>query len=131
VPIQDPDCPYCALADPEQQVRFRNDLAAFVQDERYQGALKHSGVIIPFAHRPTAFDLTEDELLASFRLLAEVKRWMDDEFQPAGYNIGWNCGRAGGQVLFHAHMHVIPRFDQEPLAGKGIRSLLKSDANRW
>ena len=56
---------------------------------------------------------------------------MDEAFHPAGYNIGWNCGATGGQDLFHAHMHVIPRFAQEPLAGKGIRALLKSDANRW
>lgn len=127
----DTDCPYCTLRDPEQKILFRNGLAVFLQDQRFQGSLKHSGVIIPIAHRPTPFDLSEDELLASFRLLAEVKRWMDDQFQPAGYNIGWNSGRAGGQVLFHAHMHVIPRFEQEPLAGKGIRALLKSDVNRW
>jgi histidine triad (HIT) family protein len=60
-----------------------------------------------------------------------VKRWMDDEFRPDGYNIGWNCGKTGGQEVFHAHMHVIPRFAQEPLAGQGIRAWLKSGTNRW
>lgn len=131
VAIDQTDCPYCSLRDPEQRILFRNDLVLFLEDQRFQGALKHSGVIIPIAHRPTAFDLTEGELLATFRLLAEIKRWMDDEFRPAGYNIGWNSGLAGGQTLFHAHMHVIPRFEQEPMAGKGIRALLKSEANRW
>ena len=30
------------------------------------------------------------------------------------------------------HLHVIPRFTEEPLAGKaGIRTLLKSKANQW
>ena len=125
------DCPYCNLADLSSRVVMRSELVVFIQDERYQGALKHSGVIVPVAHRATVFDLTEDEVLATFRLLAAVKRWMDEEFRPAGYNIGWNCGEVGGQVVFHAHMHVIPRFIHEPLAGKGIRSLLKSDANRW
>jgi histidine triad (HIT) family protein len=125
------DCPYCQTADLAPLILMRNDLTLFIQDERYQGALKHSGVILPIAHRPTVFDLTEDELVATFRLLADVKRWMDEQFRPTGYNVGWNCGESGGQTLFHAHMHVIPRFDQEPLAGQGIRSLLKSDANRW
>lgn len=124
-------CPYCPISDPASRILFRNDLALFIQDERYQGALKHSGIIIPVEHRATVFDLTEEEILATFRLLAVVKRWMDDEFQPSGYNIGWNCGAVGGQEVFHAHMHVIPRFSQEPLAGKGIRSLLKSEANTW
>ena len=42
---------------------------------------------------------------------------MDKEFNPQGYNIGWNCCPVGGQLVMHAHMHVIPRFSQEPLAG--------------
>lgn len=124
-------CPYCAPLDPEARVVLRNDLALYIEDERFQGALKHSGVIVPIAHRATVFDLGEDELLATFRLLAEVKQLIDGQFQPAGYNVGWNCGAVGGQQVFHAHMHVIPRFPREPLAGHGIRSLLKSDANRY
>jgi histidine triad (HIT) family protein len=125
------DCPYCAITDPAARIIFQNDLVLFIQDERYQGSLKHSGVIIPVTHRPTVFDLTEEEIIATFKLLSVVKRWMDHEFQPAGYNIGWNSGATGGQEVFHAHMHVMPRFNEEPLAGKGIRALLKSDANRW
>ena len=124
-------CPYCPISDPEHKVIFENDLVLFMQNERVQGALKHSGVIIPIQHRETVCDLSEAEITATFRLLAVVKKWMDDRFAPDGYNIGWNCGRTGGQEVFHAHMHVIPRFRQEPLAGKGIRTLLKSDANKW
>jgi histidine triad (HIT) family protein len=125
------DCPYCPIRDPEQKVVFESDLVLFLQDERYQGALRHSGVIIPIQHRETVFNLSDAEIAATFQLLARVKEWMDRRFSPDGYNIGWNCGRIGGQDVFHAHMHVIPRFRQEPLAGKGIRALLKSDANRW
>ena len=125
------DCPYCTLDGPDPEIVFREELVWFVQDRRFQGALKHSGVIIPVAHRETVFDLTEAEIAATFALLARVKTWMDREFAPDGYNVGWNCGRVGGQDVFHAHMHVIPRFRQEPLAGKGIRAQLKSDANRW
>lgn len=124
-------CPYCAYDLSSPEVVFQNDLVWFLQDPRYQGALKHSGVIVPIAHRETVFDLTEAEILATFQLLSRVKAWLDAEQSPAGYNIGWNCGRVGGQEVFHAHMHVIPRFAREPLAGKGIRALLKSDANRW
>ena len=125
------NCPYCPIRDPEQKIILENDLVVFLQDDRYQGALKHSGVIIPIQHRETVFDLSDAEITATFQLLSRVKQWMDDLFSPDGYNIGWNCGLVGGQEVFHAHMHVIPRFRQEPLAGKGLRSLLKSDANRW
>jgi len=124
-------CPYCPIVDPAVKVIFENDLVRFAQNERVQGALKHSGVIVPIRHRETVFDLSEAEITATFRLLAVVKKWMDANFAPDGYNVGWNCGKVGGQELFHAHIHVIPRFRQEPLAGKGIRTWLKSDANKW
>jgi diadenosine tetraphosphate (Ap4A) HIT family hydrolase len=125
------NCPYCPIRDQEQKIIFENSLVLFLQDERFQGALRHSGVIIPIQHRETVFDLSDAEIVATFQLLSHVKKWMDDRFSPDGYNIGWNCGLVGGQEVFHAHMHVIPRFRQKPLAGKGLRSLLKSDANRW
>ena len=52
------NCPYCAYDLSSPEVVFKNDLVWFLQHPRYQGALKHSGVIIPIAHRETVFDLT-------------------------------------------------------------------------
>lgn len=92
------------MSDPEQKVIFENDLVLFMQNERYQGALKHSGVIVPVQHKETVFDLSESEITATFRLLTVVKKWMDDNFAPDGYNIGWNCGTTGGQEVLHAHL---------------------------
>jgi diadenosine tetraphosphate (Ap4A) HIT family hydrolase len=126
------DCALCRWdAQPEQRLVCRNDLVLFLQDPRQQGALVGSGVIVPVRHAETVFDLTAEEIRATFELLAEVKAWMDGEYRPQGYNVGWNCYRAGGQDVMHAHMHVIPRFAQEPYAGRGIRYWLKQDANRW
>lgn len=125
-------CLFCNIERlSEHTVVLRNDLALFIQSEKYQGALKHSGLIVPVAHRETVFGLTADEIQATFKLLHEVKSWMDRELRPDGYNLGWNCGEVAGQHVFHAHMHVMPRFREEPLAGTGIRTYLKSDANAW
>lgn len=126
------DCPFCAWADdPDQRVVCRRESVLFLQNSRQQGALFGSGVIIPVRHAETVFDLTPDEVLATFELLAEVKQWMDATYHPQGYNVGWNCGAVGGQAVMHAHMHVIPRFAQEPYAGRGIRYWLKQEPNRW
>lgn len=125
-------CPLCSWADePGQRLVCRNALTLFLQNARQQGALAGSGVIIPVRHAETVFDLTPDEISATFQLLAEVRRWMDVTYQPQGYNVGWNCGAVGGQEVMHAHMHVIPRFAQEPYAGRGIRYWLKQESNRW
>lgn len=122
-------CLFCDIDNSEHAVLLRNELTLFIQSEKYQGALRHSGLIVPVAHRETVFDLTPTEITATFQLLHDVKRYMDESFTPDGYNVGWNCGRTGGQHVFHAHLHVIPRFRDEPLAGTGIRTYLKSAAN--
>ena len=60
------NCPYCPIRDQEQKVIFENDLVLFLQNERFQGALKHSGVIIPVQHRETVFDLSDAEIAATW-----------------------------------------------------------------
>ena len=76
------------------------------------------------------FDLTEEEFVSTFSLLTDVKALLDSEYTPQGYNLGWNCGEVAGQTIFHAHLHVIPRFESEPHAGKGIRYWFKQESNR-
>lgn len=93
------------------------------------GLLEGAGVIVPKKHRETVFDLTESEWSQTYSLLQEVKKYLDQEYNPQGYNLGWNCGAVGGQHISHAHFHVIPRFKDEPFAGKGIRYIFKSKKN--
>ena len=45
---------------------------------------------------------------------------------PAGYTVGWNVGAVAGQEIFHAHMHVIARFNGEESAGNGPHAALKA-----
>lgn len=121
-------CPFCHPGiDPEQRIVLQNEHCLFLQ--RPQKVLVGSGVIVPRRHRETVFDLTEEEWAATFSMLHEVKGLLDEQYRPDGYNIGWNCGATAGQHIMHAHLHVIPRFRDEPLTGKGIRYWLKSEDN--
>jgi len=58
-----------------------------------------------------------------------IKCYLDERYLPDGYNLGWNVGRIAGQEVEHAHLHIIPRFADEPFAGKGIRHWLKKGEN--
>jgi diadenosine tetraphosphate (Ap4A) HIT family hydrolase len=123
------DCPFCPPRVAEgQTIVLENEHCLFIQQP--QKILIGSGLIIPRQHRETVFDLTPDEWAATYDLLHRVKALLDHHHHPAGYNVGWNMGRTGGQEVFHAHLHVIPRFADEPLAGKGIRYWLKQPANQ-
>jgi len=109
---------------------FENDTMVAVKSNN----LKHntmigSYVIIPKSEVSSPFDLTDKEWNDSRELLLKVKKYIDETYNPDGYNIGWNVGAVAGQSVAHAHMHIIPRYADEPLAGKGIRSWFKQPEN--
>lgn len=123
------ECPFCNLGIvQEQQIILKNEHCMFLQIP--QEVLVGSGLIVPIEHRDTMFDLTEEEWSATYSLLSEVKTLLDKNFSPDGYNIGWNCHAVGGQHIMHTHLHVIPRYKDEPYAGKGIRHWLKGTENK-
>lgn len=123
------ECPFCNInsKDP-QQIVLENKCCFFLQQP--QEVLIGSGIIIPKQHRETVFDLTRNEWKATFVLLKQAKKLLDEKHNPDGYNVGWNAEETAGQEVFHAHLHVIPRYDDEPLAGKGIRYWIKQDLNK-
>jgi diadenosine tetraphosphate (Ap4A) HIT family hydrolase len=122
------NCEYCNLNLEIQSIILENEYCLFLQLKKPD--IEGSGIIIPKEHRETVFDLTEKEWEATFSLLKKAKEVIDKEYKPDGYNIGWNCGTTGGQHTFHAHLHVIPRYEDEPYAGKGIRYWFKSPENK-
>ncbi len=119
-------CPFC-WPEVEKEAILVNEHCVFIKT--FGKVLVGSGMIVPKKHRETVFDLSEDEFLDTYRLLNEVKKLIDEKLSPDGYNVGWNCYVVGGQTVPHAHLHIIPRFKDEPLAGKGIRHHLKQKEN--
>ena len=100
-----------------------NDLAAAVRD-RYPVSPGHT-LIVPQRAVPTVFDCTADEIAAVWRLLEDCKKAIDTEFTPDGYNIGINCGAVAGQTIFHAHVHLIPRYcGDHPNPRGGVRHII-------
>lgn len=121
-------CPFCL---PNETLRgdilYEDDLWYFVTAE--DGELKHGGMIITRRHINTPFDINEEEWGRLRELLPKFKAFID-KYEPHGYNLGWNIKPVGGQNVSHAHLHLIGRFDDEPLAYKGLRYAFKQPGNR-
>jgi diadenosine tetraphosphate (Ap4A) HIT family hydrolase len=132
----DDNCTFCdrsAFVDAELVVENEFCFYAISHDPGTDpDVLPGSGLIVPRAHRPTAFDLTPDEWTATRELLQSAKAELDEHWAPDGYSLIWNCYDAGGQYEhpLDAHLHVIPRFADEPYAGIGARWYIKQSANR-
>jgi diadenosine tetraphosphate (Ap4A) HIT family hydrolase len=129
------ECSFCDIEGfrADSTIVRENDLCLFANRDDGEGRdanlLRGSGIIVPKAHRPTVFDLSGDEIRATHELLLEVRPLLDDRYRPDGYCIGWNCYAASGQVVPHAHLHVLLRFADEPHAGKGIRWFFRQPDN--
>jgi diadenosine tetraphosphate (Ap4A) HIT family hydrolase len=121
-------CLFCDFKnDDKGTILFENDLCVCI--ENHDKVLVGSCIIIPKAHKVTVFDLSHEEWEATKNLVDKVKSHLDAKYKPDGYNVGWNCGDAGGQDVFHAHLHIIPRYADEPYAGRGIRNWIKREEN--
>jgi diadenosine tetraphosphate (Ap4A) HIT family hydrolase len=128
------DCAFCDLTQfRAADVCIENAfcLYASTRDPRDPpDVLPGCGVIIPIAHRPSPFDFTAEEWTATHELLLKAKAAQDERLAPDGYTLISNCLSEIGQLPLHAHLHVIPRFDDEPLADQGGRSAIKVATNR-
>lgn len=120
------DCPFCLPAIEPQIILSDAHCFAIWTRETPEG----SAMVLPRAHRPTVFDLTEAEWLSTRRLLEELRSMVRMSHDPDGWNVGWNVDPVGGQSIPHAHCHLLPRYGDEPYAGRGIRAWLKNPANR-
>ncbi len=109
---------------------FENNTMIAVKSNNLKfNTLVGSYVIIPKSQVGSPFELSYEEWKDSRLLLLEVKEYLDKRYNPDGYNIGWNVGKVAGQEVAHAHMHIIPRYADEPYSGKGIRYWFKQPEN--
>jgi len=123
------NCIFCDYVNDDRgTIVFENEHCICI--EQNVPVLVGSCIIIPRAHKVTVFDLDDAEWQATKQLIDEAKQYLDAKYNPDGYNVGWNCGAVGGQHIFHAHLHIIPRHADEPYAGRGMRSWIKREENR-
>ena len=109
---------------------FENETMMGVRSNNLKNnTLIGSYVIIPKSRVSSPFELSEKEWNDTRELLLKVKEYVDATYNPDGYNLGWNVGEVAGQSVAHAHLHILPRYSDEPFAGKGIRSWLKKPEN--
>ena len=115
----DKACPFCVDPSPV----LENELA-LARHDKFPVSVGHL-LIIPKRHVADFFHLTGEERLAVFALLDESRQMLKSMYDPDGFNVGINVGAAAGQTVWHAHVHLIPRYagDMEDPRG-GVRGVI-------
>jgi ATP adenylyltransferase len=69
-------------------------------------------MVVPNRHVSRLAELDAVELTELISLTQAAERALHEVYQPHGFNVGLNLGRAAGAgVLYHLHMHVVPRWE--------------------
>ena len=113
---------------PEEQWVASNELAFALRD----GFPVSEGHTLIITRRvvPSWAEATPEERVAVMELAEQVRRDLEAELQPDGFNVGVNIGEAAGQTVMHLHVHVIPRWfgDVENPRG-GVRGVIQEKAD--
>ena len=109
------DCLFCGIVAgkiPSQTVDSDERTMSFMD---INPATRGHALVVPKRHSTDLMDVDEEDLTASIAAARRLARRMDEVLQPAGFNV-LNASRpAAWQTVFHFHLHVIPRYEDDPL----------------
>lgn len=105
------DCLFCKIIAqeiPSHQVYEDNNWLAFLDINPVN--LGHV-LLLPKQHHRNLLDLPENLLREVGPLIQKIALAVKKATQANGINIGWNNESSAGQIIFHSHIHIIPRFE--------------------
>ena len=97
---------------------------SFAVYDKYPVTEGHT-LVVPKQEIADLFELSQEEYLACFKLVKQVRKILIDVDQPQGFNIGVNNSPVAGQTIPHAHIHIIPRYEGDVDNPRGgIRNII-------
>ena len=111
--MKDENCIFCKLAngDIPTATLYEDDDFRVILDAG--PASKGHALILPKEHYKNLYEL-DDEIAAKALVLAKkMITKLTDVLGCDGYNIVQNNGEVAGQTVFHFHIHLIPRYEED------------------
>jgi histidine triad (HIT) family protein len=105
------DCLFCKIAQgiiPSEKIYEDAQTFAFLDINPIN--VGHT-LVIPKHHAENIMTIKKEDLAAVMETVRKLAPVIQRAVSADGINIGINNGSAAGQVIFHAHVHVMPRFD--------------------
>lgn len=107
------NCIFCKIITgelPASKVYEDKDVLAFLDIKPVNPG--HT-LVIPKKHYENIHD-TPDELVGKLTITAKkIADSIQKNLGASGVNIGMNNGKAAGQVVFHTHIHIMPRYGKD------------------
>jgi Diadenosine tetraphosphate (Ap4A) hydrolase and other HIT family hydrolases len=113
--MADPDCLFCGIVAgsiPSQTIDSDERTVAFMD---INPATPGHALVVPRVHSADLLEIEDEDLTATALAARRLARRMKDVLATDGINLINSCGAAAWQTVFHFHIHVVPRYEDDPL----------------
>ena len=107
------DCIFCKLANgviPTNSIYEDEDFNVILDAAP---ATRGHALILPKEHADNLYELPDETAAKAMVLAKKLAKNMTDKLNCAGFNLVQNNGTVAGQTVFHFHLHLIPRYDDD------------------
>ncbi len=118
------DCVFCKIINKEigSEIVYEDENAVGVLDihPRSPGHV----MALPKFHAENILDLPDEKIEGVFLAVKKITGILKKTFNPDGFTIGINHGKASGQAVDHLHIHIMPRWHSD--GGGSIHSVVNN-----
>jgi histidine triad (HIT) family protein len=109
------DCLFCGIVAgdvPAQIVDSDEHTVAFMD---INPATSGHALVVPREHSRDLMEISDSDLERTTLAARRLARRIDQTLEPDGFNLLNSCGAAAWQTVPHFHIHVVPRYEDDPL----------------
>lgn len=109
----DNNCIFCKIANGEipSKTLYEDDEFRVILD--LGPATKGHALILPKSHYKNLYELPEETAGKVMKLAKKMATNMTEKLGCDGFNLVQNNNEVAGQTVFHFHMHLIPRYEND------------------
>ncbi len=113
--MTDPDCIFCKIVAGELPATIIDEDELTVSFMDINPATRGHALVVPRRHARDLLSVDPEDLRATTVAAQRLAGRMSERLEADGVNLINSCGAAAWQTVFHFHLHVIPRYAEDPL----------------
>ena len=113
--MRDPDCIFCKIVAGELPATIIDEDERTIAFMDINPATRGHALVVPREHSRNLLEVDDADLAATVAAARRLAARMTERLGADGVNLLNSCGAAAWQTVFHFHVHVIPRYETDPL----------------
>ena len=114
-PRRQEGCIFCAIVASEAPAQILDQDEHTVSFMDINPATRGHALVIPRDHADDLLEISPEDLAHCSAAAQRLAKQMEGTLEPDGFNLINACGALAWQTVFHFHIHVVPRYADDPL----------------